>query len=154
MGYSALSFWPRITTSLGWASAARGAGAAAGGAGAAGSTGGAADTSGSTGAAGGGAAGVASTTAATTSASATGMGWAMGMVSSRTWATGTGGAAGAGSTPLKSDLHCSQNSAPSSLSKLQNGHFSMIGLTSGLIVISNQWPVASDDRGLRIEKGG
>src|SRR6516225_1105494 len=137
MGYSALSFWPRMTTNLGWASAARGAGAAVGGAGAAGSTGGAAATSGSTGAAGGGATGVASTTAATTAASA--MGWAMGMVSSRTWATGTGGAAGAGSTPLKSDLHCSQNSAPSSLSKLQNGHFSMIGLTSGLKLASGEW---------------
>src|SRR5438067_1220150 len=58
---------------------------------------------------------------------------AIGTVSSSTAATGIGSPAGAGlpgSTPLRSDLHCSQNSAPSSFSKLQNGHFTMTLSTS------------------------
>src|SRR5205807_5938974 len=53
---------------------------------------------------------------------------AIGTVSSSTAATGIDSPAAAdllGSTPLRSDLHCSQNSAPSSFSKLQNGHFTM-----------------------------
>jgi hypothetical protein len=36
-----------------------------------------------------------------------------------------GGVAAAGATLLISDLHCSQNNAPSSLPKPQNGHFTM-----------------------------
>src|SRR5262249_54831951 len=58
----------------------------------------------------------------------------IGMVSSSTAATGIGSDGAApfvGSTPLRSDLHCSQNSAPSSFSKLQNGHFTMTLRTSG-----------------------
>src|SRR5262245_7223749 len=46
---------------------------------------------------------------------------------STTCATGTAAAAG---TELKSDLHCSQKSAPSPLSNPQNGHFTMTRCTS------------------------
>jgi hypothetical protein len=41
-------------------------------------------------------------------------------------ADATFGAAGTGATLLMSDLHCSQNNAPSSFAKLQNGHFTML----------------------------
>ncbi|MSQ92965.1 MAG: hypothetical protein EXR98_00245 [Gemmataceae bacterium] len=43
---------------------------------------------------------------------------------------GKGGGAGAGCTLLISDLHCSQNNAPSSLEKPQNKHFTMATVTS------------------------
>jgi hypothetical protein len=53
-------------------------------------------------------------------------------------ASGTAGgaagtAAGMGATDARSDLHCSQNSAPSSLSNWQNGHFTMFQLTSKVV---------------------
>src|SRR6266542_2477612 len=54
--------------------------------------------------------------------------------------TGTaigGGGAGAatGATDARSDLHCSQNSAPSSLSNWQNGHFTMMDRTSNGVCV-------------------
>ena len=67
---------------------------------------------------------------------------AIGTVSSSTAATGIGSPAGAdllGSTPLRSDLHCSQNSAPSSFSKLQNGHFTMTLRTSRGVLLLWRW---------------
>ncbi len=69
----------------------------------------------------------ASTTAAigmAASAGAASITAAIGMVSSMTAAMGIGSAEAAG-TALKSDLHCSQNNAPSSLAKEQKGHFVM-----------------------------
>src|SRR5205823_2493072 len=51
-----------------------------------------------------------------------------GMTSTGIGSTATGAAAAgtAGATPLRSDLHCSQNSAPSSLLKWQKGQIIMV----------------------------
>jgi hypothetical protein len=40
--------------------------------------------------------------------------------------TGAAAAGAAAGTPLRSDLHCSQNSAPSSLLKWQKGQMTMV----------------------------
>jgi len=48
-------------------------------------------------------------------------------IGSSWWAAGMG-------TALKSDLHCSQNNAPSSFSNPQKGHFIMVSFTSKLVL--------------------